>query len=228
MNPNDPQYQIAAGIFNDLSEHLTQWCPQSDLDALDEVAAQYGTNSTEYKEKLKEVLLANLDQANEWVEEHAHVEYTQESAFTQPTDSTQGTDGTNGAGGAGDTSSTENTVPEYNKDSVIENAGLLTIYAEGSWKGDKVSWKNDAGKDTDKCREMARTNGIEYAKQLLNDLEAALTAQLGDQCTEEIKSYIQKAKTTVLTDTGSWLDTDWDHAMLGKNRGFVIFIVVII
>ena len=65
MNPNDPQYQIAEGIFNDLVDNLYQWCPQSDIDALDEIAAQYGTESAEYKDKLKEVLLANLDQANE-------------------------------------------------------------------------------------------------------------------------------------------------------------------
>ena len=83
MNPDDPQYQIAAGIFNDLSEHLTQWCSQADIDALDQVAAQYGVESAEYKEKLKEVILANLDQANEWVEDHAHVEYTPESAVLQ-------------------------------------------------------------------------------------------------------------------------------------------------
>ena len=89
MNPDDPQYQIAAGIFNDLTEHLTQWCSQADIDALDQVAAQYGVESSEYKEKLKEVILANLDQANEWVENHAHVEYTPESAVLQAAEEEQ-------------------------------------------------------------------------------------------------------------------------------------------
>ncbi len=185
MNPNDPQYQIAAGIFNDLSEHLTQWCPQSDLDALDEVAAQYGTNSAEYKNKLQEVMLANLDQANEWVEEHAHVKYTQESAFTQPTDSTQGTDGTNG-----DSSTAESTdnVP-YDKSTVLEGAGLEGRYNNNEmWHG---SWHT---KDLD----ASKNDGINEMTTILTNLVNSLQLTLGDAWTDEVASYAQQAMNAVL------------------------------
>ena len=215
MNPDDPQYQIATGIFNDLCENLNQWCPQSDIDALDAVAAEYGIESTEYKEKLKEVLLSNLDQANEWVEDHAHVEYTPQSAFTEPADTTPETEGTQGS-----TETTEETsTPEYDKERILNDSGVLQEYSRGTWTSSKVSWKNDAGKDTDKCREMAKAQANEYATGILNSLENTLIAQLGDSCTDEIKNYISKAKTTVLTRQ-NWLSTEWHSAMLGKNRGF--------
>ena len=45
MNPNDPQYQIAEDIFNDLVDNLYQWCPQSDIDALDEIADMAATEN---------------------------------------------------------------------------------------------------------------------------------------------------------------------------------------
>ena len=214
MNPDDPQYQIAAGIFNDLSEHLTQWCPQSDLDALDEVAAQYGTNSAEYKNKLQEVMLANLDQANEWVEEHAHVKYTQESAFTQPTDSTQGTDGTNGAG-----ESSENQVPEYSKTDVLEAAGLLSDYnANNNWCG---NWYEEGGKSNkDKNIQSAKAETYNQIQVYVDGLINALKATIGDAWTEEMEAAAKKAKDALInTDIYSGGDEDiCDNGVVKDSR----------
>ena len=214
MNPNDPQYQIAEGIFQDLTEHLIQWCPQADIDALDQIAAQYGVESAEYKNKLKDVLLSNLDQANEWVETHAHVEYTPESAVLQAAEEEKAAQEA-----AAQETTEETSTPQYDKERILNDSGVLQEYSRGTWTSSKVSWKNDAGKDTDKCREMAKAQANEYATGLLNSLENTLVAQLGDSCTDEIKNYISKAKTTVLTRQ-NWLSTEWHSAMLGKNRGF--------
>lgn len=218
MDPTDPQYQIASQIFNDLCANMNQWLPVSEQQELDEIANQYGTNSAEYKAKLQEVILKNLDQANEWVEEHTHVENPNNTTLeeienSQKPDGTEGTEGTEG--------SEETTAPpEYNKESVLNSSGMLSEYTKGQWTSDKVSWKSDAGKDTDKCREMAKEKAIEYGTNVLNSVEQALIAQLGDSCTDEIKGYIDKAKTSVLTNTSNWLSTEWHSAMLGKNRGF--------
>ena len=214
MNPDDPQYQIAAGIFNDLLEHLTQWCSQADIDALDQVAAQYGTNSAEYKNKLQEVMLANLDQANEWVEEHAHVKYTQESAFTQPTDSTQGTDGTNGAG-----ESSENQVPEYSKTDVLEAAGLLSDYnANNNWCG---NWYEEGGKSNkDKNIQSAKAETYNQIQVYVDGLINALKATIGDAWTEEMEAAAKKAKDALInTDIYSGGDEDiCDNGVVKDSR----------
>ena len=67
MNPNDPQYQIAKEIFDELCASTSQWLPDSDLEELNQIAEEFGVNSAEYKTRLQEILLANLDQAQEWV-----------------------------------------------------------------------------------------------------------------------------------------------------------------
>ena len=218
MDPTDPQYVIAKNIFDDLSKNANQWCPQSDMDELNEVAAQYGTDSAEYKAKLQEVLLKNLDQANEWVEEHTHVENVNAGSLEE----VEGSDGTDGTGGTegSEEESTTGTVPDYSKETVMNSAGVLDDYSKGNWVGSRVSWKNDAGKNTDKCREMATTNGVEYATSVLDSLESSLASQLGEEYTEEIQNYVAKAKTTVLADRGKWLSLDWNSAGLGKKRGF--------
>ena len=73
MNPNDPQYQIAKEVFDELCANTSQWLPDSDLEELNQIAEEFGVNSAEYKTRLQEILLANLDQAQEWVDDHAHV-----------------------------------------------------------------------------------------------------------------------------------------------------------
>ena len=211
MNPDDPQYQIAAGIFNDLSEHLTQWCSQADIDALDQVAAQYGVESAEYKEKLKEVILANLDQANEWVEDHAHVEYTPESAVLQAAEEEQAAQNAAGEGSEG------SETPEYNQSMVLNNAGVLADYTNGTVVStESVNLKN---KSSDEARNQALSKANQYAEGVLNNIISALQSELGDQCTEEIQNYIVQAKQITL-ENPQWRDYDYDGGMLRKNRHY--------
>ncbi len=221
MDETDPQYVIAKGIFDDLCKNTSQWLPDSELEELNNIAAQYGTNSAEYKAKLQEVLLANLDQAQEWVEEHTHVKNPNSGTLGTAQDAT-GTDGSTEGTTDGTTDGEDSTtgeVPSYNKETVMNSAGVLDDYTQGTWTSNKISWKNDAGKDTDKCREMAKSEAVAYATDILTQIETTLASQMGEQYTTEIQNYVAKAKTTVLADTDSWLSTEWHSAMLGKNRG---------
>ena len=218
MNPDDPQYQIATGIFNDLCENLNQWCPQSDIDALDAVAAEYGIESTEYKEKLKEVLLSNLDQANEWVEDHAHVEYTPQSAFTEPADTTPETEGTQGS-----TETTEETtsgeIPEYSKTDFLTNAGLLSDYnADANWTG---SWYEEGNKkQKDKNIQSARSQTYSQLQAYVDQMINALKTTIGDAWTEEMEAAAKKAGDAIInSDIYAGGDEDiCDNGQVKDNR----------
>lgn len=185
MNPNDPQYQIAAQIFDELVATMDQWCPQEDLAELDSIAAQYGTNSVEYKEKLKEVLLKNLDQANEWIEGHEHLEFREDASVNLGVDG-EGADG-----------SATNNVPSYDKEILIENAGYGRAYAEGEWKGER-DYNADSSDDPDyeKCKARAR----DYAEQLMVALVGQLQSQLGANWTPEMDKYVIRIKNDLLMD----------------------------
>lgn len=215
MDPTDPQYQIAKGVFDDLCAHAGQWLPDTDMDELDAVAAEYGTNSAEYKAKLQEILLKNLDQAQEWVEEHTHVKNTSASGSLIENDTT--TDGTGGTDGTDGSENTTGTIPDYDKSSVLNSAGLLADYTNNTiWQSEKV---NRSGKSQEECRSQALAKSSAYAESVLSQIESTLIAQLGDQCTEEIQKYIAKAKQTAL-ENKSWQSTEWHSAMLNKNKGF--------
>ena len=215
MDPTDPQYQIAKGVFDDLCAHAGQWLPDTDMDELDAVAAEYGTNSAEYKAKLQEILLKNLDQAQEWVEEHTHVKNTSASGSLIENDTT--TDGTGGTDGTDGSENTTGTIPDYDKSSVLNSAGLLADYTNNTiWQSEKV---NRSGKSQEECRSQALAKSSAYAESVLSQVESTLIAQLGDQCTEEIQKYIAKAKQTAL-ENKSWQSTEWHSAMLNKNKGF--------
>lgn len=217
MDPTDPQYVIAKNIFDDLSKNANQWCPQSDMDELNEVAAQYGTDSAEYKAKLQEVLLKNLDQANEWVEEHTHVKNVNAGSLEE-VEGSEGTDGTGGTEGtgSGEEDSSTGTVPDYDKSVVLDGAGILADYTNNTvHKTDSVSLKN---KSNDDARNQAQANANAYASSVLDSVISSLQTQLGDQYTAEIQEYISKAKELTLSDTSSWRYTEFDGGMLRKNR----------
>lgn len=175
MNPNDPQYQIASQIFDNLVDNMNQWCSESDLAELDEIAAEYGTNSVQYKEKLKEVLLANLDQANEWIDGHAHLEYTEEVSDIDSNNSTETEDGQ------------ENTVPEYDERSVIENSGYWAQYSSG--QNISAGWH---GGD-DRAAEV-KIDAQVIMEPIIDSLISSLKAQIGDSWTSEMEEYCLKIK----------------------------------
>lgn len=208
MDPTDPQYVIAKNIFDDLSKNANQWCPQSDMDELNDVAAQYGTDSAEYKAKLQEVLLKNLDQANEWVEEHTHVENVNAGSLEE----VEGSDGTDGTGGTegSEEESTTGTVPDYSKDTIINNAGVLVDYSSGHWSG---------GNHYDKSSRIqsAKTDAYNYANNILTNIVSALTADLGENCTDEMIDYMNKAKNTVINNE-KYVYYSYDSRFMAKDR----------
>ena len=175
MNPNDPQYQIASQVFDDLVNNMKQWCSESDLAELDEIAAEYGTNSVQYKEKLKEVLLANLDQANEWIDDHAHLEYTEEVSDFDSNNSTETEDGQ------------ENTVPEYDKRAVIENSGYWSQYSSHQNIGG--SWREGSDRN-----EQVAIDAQALMEPIINSIISSLKTQLGDEWTSEMDDYCLKVK----------------------------------
>lgn len=177
MDPSDPQYQIAKGVFDKLCANADQWLEQSDLDMLNEVAAKYGTNSSEYKAVLKDVLLSNLDQANEWVEEHTHVK---SGASLDEVGSTTGTDSS---------SEEENgEVPDYDKMDVLDSAGMANAYS----RGDKRTVESTNNSEANRRKELEAQMDAD-----LETLASALESSLGDQLTTEMQSYITKAKAAV-------------------------------
>lgn len=205
MDPTDPQYQTAKAVFDKLCDNINQWLPQSDLDSLNEIAAKYGTNSTEYKDALKDALLRNLDQANEWVEDHTHVAHNQGSL--EEIGKEEGTDGT---GATGDGSSSEtSTVPDYDQTDVLTSAGLANAYSRGETRNVE-STDNSEGNRRKELEQMMDAD--------LDAIANALVAQLGDQMTDEMQTYINKAKATVAGK--SELITTWSekHGFLNMHK----------
>lgn len=204
MDPTDPQYQIAKEVFDKLCDNINQWLPQSDLEMLNEIAEQYGTNSAEYKAVLQDVLLSNLDQANEWVEDHAHV--ANNSASLEEIGSTGATDGTEGTEGTGsDDSTSDGDNVEYDKNAVLTGSGLSGRYNKNEmWHG---SWHK---KDTN----ASYNDGINEMTTILNNLINALALELGDAYTDEVASYAQQAMNAVL---GGFVITE-DESIIDDQR----------
>ena len=186
MDPSDPQYQIAKSVFDELCANTNQWLPDSDLEMLNEIAEKYGTNSAEYKAVLQDVLLSNLDQANEWVEDHSHV--VNNTASLEELGSTDGTDGTDGTGSS-DGSESDGDNVEYDKNAVLNGSGLSGRYNNNEmWHGD---WHK---KDTN----ASYNDGINEMTTILNNLINALAIELGDQYTDEVAANAQQAMNAVL------------------------------
>ena len=183
MDPSDPQYQIAKSVFDELCAHTNQWLPDSDLEMLNDIAEKYGTNSAEYKAVLQDVLLSNLDQANEWVEDHTHV--SNNNTSLDELGSSSGTDGT----GSSDDSASDGDNVEYDKSAVLSGSGLSGRYNNNEmWHGD---WHK---KDTN----ASYNDGINEMTTILNNLINALAIELGDQYTDEVAANAQQAMNAVL------------------------------
>lgn len=202
MDPSDPQYQIAKGVFDDLCANTKQWLPDSEMEELNEIAAQYGTNSAEYKAKLQEVLLKNLDQAQEWVEDHTHVKNT--GTIGSAEDATTNTDTTTDGTTEGSESTTGD-IPDYDIINVLSAAGLATTYS----RGDKRTVESTNNSEGNRRKELQ-----EKMDKDLDTLASTLTSQLGDQMTDEMATYINKARAAVAADSS--LITTWS-----KKHGFL-------
>ena len=220
MDPTDPQYQIAKGIFDELCASTSQWLPDSDMEELDAVAQQYGTNSVEYKTKLQEILLKNLDQANEWVEEHTHVKNTNSVGQVGSAESVEGT--TDSTTGSEDSST--GTVPSFDKSVVLDSAGVLADYTNNTKQ--KVSSVNLKNKSSEDAKNQAKADANAYASSVLDNVINSLKSQLGDQYNDEIQQYISKAKELTLADASLWRETEYHKAMLSKNKKHTSYVKI--
>jgi len=192
MNPNDPQYQTAVAIFDELIATMHQWCSTTELEELDAIAAEHGTNSTEYKDKLKEIILKNLDQVNEWIEGHEHVEYKNEDTMNISPDEFEEVEGE---------------IPEYDMIEVLAASGLLVDYSNNT----------ERAKESTDTRQIARDRLQAQFQQDLSAIVAALQAQLGDQLTDEIQSYINKAVQVVSENEVVIKTSCHNHGFLGMH-----------
>lgn len=182
QNPDDPQYQIACEIFEELNANLTQWLPDEAYDEIIRCEEQYGVDSVEYKALLKELILKYLDDAQEWREDHSHVEYNPQTSTNTGSTSSSGTTSTD--------STTTNEVPEYNKNNVIYGSGYSSYYSSetnllGEWDG--------AG-DTATTKTKATNQMLAEAENLFNALANSLKSQIGSAWTAEMDSYLVTIK----------------------------------
>lgn len=200
MDASDPQYQIAKGIFDDLCVNMNQWLPITDKEELDKIAAEYGNNSAEYKAKLQEVMLANLDQACEWVEEHGHVANPNAGQVGDVSELYPDTDG-----GEVEDTSKEGVDVDYDMNNVLTAAGMSTAYSRGD-KRKVESTDNSEGNRRKELQAMMDEDLVAIAN--------ALVAQLGDQMTDEIQTYINKA-IAIVAGKEELIDT-WD-----ENHGYM-------
>ncbi len=209
MDETDPQYNIAKNIFDDLVANINQWMPQSDMDELDEIAAQYGTNSAEYKAKLQEILLKNLDQANEWVEDHNHVKNVNAGSLTE-VDGTEGTDSSTSTDGTTSGSdSTTSSIPDYDITNVLTTAGLSTAYS----RGDKRKVESTDNSEGSRRKELEQQMDAD-----LTAIANALVTNLGDQMTDEMQTYINKAVAATVADSSLIKTWSEKHGFLNMHK----------
>lgn len=206
MDPTDPQYQIAKEIFDELCANSSQWLPDSDLEELNQVAAEYGTNSAEYKAKLQEILLKNLDQANEWVEDHAHVKnpntgQVSDTVTDNSTNTGNSTDGTNSSNPTAGISSS------YDKTAVIMNTSVYADYA--GEKSTVCSSYDKKGKAMEEGKPKFVSDATAKLTEIGNALKAQLQSELGDAYDDAlISEYIQKAISSTIDQFLSECPTD--------------------
>ena len=206
-DPSDPQYEIAKNIFDELCENLDQWMPASDQAELDQIALEYGNNSGEYRAKLQEIILKNLDQANEWVEEHTHVKKPTGTIGTENADGTTGAEGTTGTGEGAE--SETGTVPDYDKTDVLAAAGLSTAYSRGDVRH---------AESTDNSEGNRRKELEAQMDQDLNTIANALISELGDQMTDEMQTYINKAIAATAADESLIRTWSEKHGFLNMHK----------
>ena len=189
MDTSDPQYQIAKGIFDDLCTNMNQWLPVAEQEELDKIAAEYGNNSAEYKAKLQEVMLANLDQAGEWIEEHGHVANPNAGSVGDASNLFVDSDGSSENESIEETS----TIPEYDKLSIINDSGIVNEYNTGKWSGSNHY-------DDDTQHESALRDAQTQASAIIDSVINTLATKMGDAYTDEMKSWMLKAKDKVVNN----------------------------
>lgn len=181
QNMSDPEYQKAIKNWEYLQSTITQWISQSELDALSEM----DPSSSEYKQALIDIILDKLDQTNSFTD-HDHLK--PDSGALEENGSSNGTDGSGNTDGTNQTGK-----PSYDPNDVLVAAGLDSVV--GETKG-----PNHYGKKSEHLK-TSKSDAVAQAGVYLDQYVSALVKELGSQYTDEIKSYINKAKVTVLNNS---------------------------
>ena len=170
QDATDEEYQKALNNWEYLSATVTQWISESELEALNALEP----NSAEYKQALIDIILDKLDQTGSFGD-HTHVENVNGS---NPIDSVAGSET-----GTGELTSDESAIPEYDRSDVMFNSSISTDYTAGIVR---------VGNRTDDTT-SARAEALANAQTDLNAAADALRSSLGDQLTDVINAYIDKA-----------------------------------
>ncbi len=170
QDATDEEYQKALNNWEYLSATVTQWISESELEALNALEP----NSAEYKQALIDIILDKLDQTGSFGD-HTHVENVNGS---NPIDSVAGSET-----GTGELTSDESAIPEYDRSDVMFNSSISTDYTVGIVR---------VGNRTDDTT-SARAEALANAQTDLNAAADALRSSLGDQLTDVINAYIDKA-----------------------------------
>lgn len=197
QNPNDPEYQKALQTWNTLVDTAGQWMSEEDLEYINSLEV----GSDEYKSALLEIILARLDQPQEYGE-HDHVEFESEMAEITESEETGATDGTG---------STETiTAPVYDRTDVMMKSSISSDYLAG------VCRVGTRTRNTDD----AHAEAINMAMADLNAAASSLYTRLSESgtLTEQAAANINQAVANTVEYLSNKDNTYRYHADGGDYR----------
>ncbi len=173
QNPSDPEYQKAISTWNTLVATAGQWMSEEDLEYINSLEV----GSDEYKSALLEIILARLDQPQEYGE-HDHVEYEGEMSEITESGGTGSTDGTGSGSG-------NIIAPVYDRTDVMMKSSISADYLAGVCRVGTRTTDTDA----------AHAEAINMAMADLNAAASSLYSRLSESgtLTEEAAANINQA-----------------------------------
>lgn len=196
QNPNDPEYQKALQTWNTLVDTAGQWMSEEDLEYINSLEV----GSDEYNSALLDIILARLDQPQEYGE-HDHVEYEGEMAEITESDGTGSTDGT----GSGNI-----TAPIYDRTDVMMKSSISADYLAGKCR---VACRT-------KDKEETLAEAINMAMADLNAAASSLYSRLSESgtLTEQAAANINQAVTNTVEYLSNKDNTYTFHANGGEYK----------
>ena len=201
QNPNDPEYQKALQTWNTLVDTAGQWMSEEDLEYINSLEV----GSDEYKSALLEIILARLDQPQEYGE-HDHVEFESEMAEITESEETGATDGTGSTTGSTETI----TAPVYDRTDVMMKSSISSDYLAG------VCRVGTRTRNTDD----AHAEAINMAMADLNAAASSLYTRLSESgtLTEQAAANINQAVANTVEYLSNKDNTYRYHADGGDYR----------
>ena len=171
QDATDEEYQKALNNWQYLSATVTQWITEDELAALNALEP----NSAEYKQALIDIILEKLDQTGSFGD-HTHVENTN---TVNPIEEIAGTETDVTASGE-----ETGTVPQYDRSEVMYNSSISNDYTTAVSRVTEIRSED---------KQSVKAEALTMAQADLNAAASALRAQIGDQLTDSMDSYIEKA-----------------------------------